>query len=154
MKEIHIIIKNAILTTVLIGGLFFLSKLLGLHENPYLRFLNLLFVIYGIRRAVKTNIEINKETNYITNLGLGLQTSALAVLFSIIGVVVYIEFIDPEFLLVMENSFLIGGNLSVAEIFITLLIEGMASTFAGSFIVMMFYKNHDKVMATAQTSAA
>ncbi|APZ46841.1 hypothetical protein BW723_11350 [Polaribacter reichenbachii] len=152
MKQTNIILRNAILITALIAGLFFLSKLFGLQENPYLRFLNLLFVVYGIRQAVKTNIEVNKETNYITNLGLGLQTSALAVIFSVIGVVTYIEFINPEFLLVMENSFLIGGNLSVPEIFITLLIEGMASTFVGSFVVMMFYKNHDKVIATAQTS--
>ena len=154
MKEIHIILKNAILTTALIGGFFFLSKILGLHENPYLRFLNLLFVVFGIRQAIKTNIEVNKETNYISNLGLGLQTSALAVLFSIIGVVIYIEFINPEFLLIMENSFLIGGNLSLAEIFITLLIEGMASTFVGSFIVMIFYKNHDKILASSQAATS
>lgn len=148
MNRFKIIIQNALLITLLIGGFFFVSKLLGLHENPYLRFLNLLFVVFGVRRAIVTNIDLNKETNYITNLGLGLQTSAIAVILSIIGVVGYIEFLNPEFLTTMNQSFLIGGNLSTAEIFITLLIEGMASSLISSFVVMMFYKNHDKVLAT------
>ncbi|PQJ78851.1 hypothetical protein [Polaribacter porphyrae] len=148
MKITQIIIKYSIIITLLIGGFFLLSKLLGVHDNPYLRFLNLIFVVVGIRQAIKTNIEFNHDTNYIANLGIGLQTGAAAVIFSIIGVIGYIEFINPEFLLTMNKSFLIGGNLSLAEVFITLLIEGMASSFIGSFIVMQFYKNHDKVLAS------
>lgn len=148
MTKLNIITKNAILITLMIGGFFFFSKLLQVHENPYLRFLNILFVILGIRNAVITNIIQNNDTNYITNLGIGLQTAGLAVIFSTIGVIGYIEFINPDFLITMDNSFLISGNLSLAELFITLLIEGMASTFVGSFMVMMFYKNHDKVLVT------
>lgn len=145
MTPRKIIIKYAILTTLIIGGFFLLSKLLGLQENPYLRFLNLFFVLFGIRQAIRVNIEQNKETDYLSNLGLGLQTSALAVLLSIAGVMVYVEFIDRQFIEAMNNSFLIAGDLDKAEIFITLLIEGMASSFIGSFMVMQFYKNHDKL---------
>ncbi len=149
MNRLKIITQNAILITLMIGGFFLLSKLVGLQDNPYLRFLNLIFVVIGIRRAILTNINSNKETSYIVNLGLGLQTSAIAVILSIIGVIGYIEFINPEFLTTMNQSFLIGGSLSTAEVFISLLIEGMASSLIGSFVVMMFYKNHDKVVATA-----
>lgn len=145
MSRQKIIIKNAILITLLIGGFFFISKLFGAEGNPFLRFLNLLFVVFGIRQAIKTNIFVNKETNYMTNLGIGIQTSAVAVIISILGVIGYIQFINPEFLLVMSKSFLLGGNLSLAEVFISLIIEGMASSFIGSFIVMQFYKNHDKM---------
>lgn len=147
MKDTTIIIKNAVLIVFMIGGFFFFTKIFGLHENPFLRFFNLLFVGIGIRQAIKTNIKVNKETSYIINLGLGLQTSALAVLFSIVGVVSYVEFIDPDFLNAMDKSFLISGSLSLPELFITLLIEGMASSLIGSFIVMQFYKNHDKLLA-------
>ncbi|WP_297802452.1 hypothetical protein [uncultured Polaribacter sp.] len=149
MTPRKIIIKYAILTTLIIGGFFLLSKLLGLQENPYLRFLNLFFVLFGIRQAIKVNIEQNKETDYLSNLGLGLQTSALAVILSIAGVMVYVEFIDRQFIEAMNNSFLIAGDLDKAEIFITLLIEGMASSFIGSFMVMQFYKNHDKLTTVA-----
>ena len=139
-----IIIKNAIMIALLIGGFFLISKLVGLEENPYLRFLNLVFVFFGIFMAIKESIHKNGETKYITNLGVGIKTSALAVILSIIGVIIYIQFISPEFLDVMNKSFLIGGNLSLAEIIITLVIEGMASSIIGSFIVMQFYKNHTK----------
>ena len=144
MSRSKIIIKYSLLIVALIGGFFFLCKLLGLENNPYLRFLNLVFVAVGIRQAIKTNIFVNKQTSYTVNLGVGVQTSAVAVLISILGVIGYIQFINPSFLEVMNNSFLIGGNLTLAEVFITLLIEGMASSVIGSFVVMQFYKNHDK----------
>ena len=80
-----IIIKNAVIIALLIGGFFLISKLLGLEENPYLRFLNLIFVFFGIFMAIKESIYKNGETKYITNLGVGIKTSALAVFLSIIG---------------------------------------------------------------------
>ncbi|TXD48263.1 hypothetical protein [Polaribacter sp. IC073] len=144
MSSDKIIIKNALVITLLIGGFFLVSTLLGLEENPFLRFLNLVFVLLGIYLAIKESVFVNKETNYMTNLGIGIRTSALAVFLSIAGIIVYIQFINPNFISVMSNSFLIGGSLSLPEIIITLVIEGMASSFIGSFIIMQFYKNHDK----------
>lgn len=144
MSTKKIIIKNALLITILIGGFFLLSKLLGLAGNGFLRFFNLVFVLIGIHQAIKTNIYTNKVTAFTTNLGVGIQTSALAVALSIIGVVVYLEVINPDFMQVIQNSFLIAGDLSLPEIVLTLVIEGFASSVIGSFIVMQFYKNHDK----------
>ena len=145
MSTNKIIIKNAVLITLLIGGFFLLSKLLGYADNGFLRFLNLVFVLIGIQRAIKTNIYTNKITKYSANLGIGIQTAALAVALSIVGVVVYIEAINPDFLDTMQQSFLIGGDISTPELILTLVIEGFASTIIGSFMVMQFYKNHDKV---------
>lgn len=150
MKQTKIIISNALLITLLIGSFFFLCKLFGLESNPYLRFMNLFFVVYGVRRAIKMSINKNKETRYTTNLGIGIQTSALAVLISILGVIGYTYFFSPEFLEIMKGSFLFGGNkISLAAVFFTLLIEGMASSVIGSFIIMQLFKNYDKVLASA-----
>ena len=88
MSKTKIIFKNAMLITILIGGFFFLSKLFGQENNPYIRFLNIVFVIVGIRQAVKTSIENNNETNYATNYGIAFGTSALGVIFSTIGVLI------------------------------------------------------------------
>lgn len=148
MNQTKIIIKNAILITLLIGGFFFICKFFGLENNPYLRFMNLFFVVFGIRKAIITSIYTNKQTKYTTNLGLGIQTAAIAVLLSIFGVIGYIELLNPEFLSKMNSSFLIGGDITLAELFFTLLIEGMASSVIGSFVIMQFFKNHDKVLAT------
>lgn len=144
MSKEKIIFKNAILIVLMIGGFFFLSKALGLEGNPYLRFVNLIFVLIGIRKAVKTNIETNNMTGYANNAGVAFGTSIIGVLLSTLGVLVYIEFINPEFLSTMNNSFLIGGDLSIYELLFTLVIEGIASSVVGSLIVMQFYKNHGK----------
>ncbi|KOY52979.1 Membrane protein [Polaribacter dokdonensis DSW-5] len=128
----------------MIGGFFLISKALGLEGNPYLRFLNLIFVLIGIRQAVKTNVEVNNVTGYAKNAGVAFGTSIIGVLLSTLGVLIYIEFIDPEFLSTMNNSFLIGGDVSIFELLFTLVIEGIASSVVGSLIVMQFYKNHGK----------
>ncbi|AOW16738.1 hypothetical protein LPB03_04325 [Polaribacter vadi] len=144
MSTNKLIIKHAILISLMIGGFFFLSKLVGLEENPYLRFVNLLFVIIGIRQAIKENIYVNKETNHAKNFATGFASAALAVILSTIGVVIYIEFINPEFLEVMNQSFLIGGDTSLFELAFTLVIEGLASSIVSTLIVMQFFKNHSK----------
>lgn len=146
METNKIIIKNALLITLFIGGFFLLSKLLGLEENPYLRFMNLVFVLSGIYLAIKANVKKNKETRYTNNLGVGIRTSAIAVVLSILSVILYVEIINPDFINTLNKSFLIGGNSSLAEITITLFIEGMASSFIGSFIIMQFYKNPKKLV--------
>ena len=144
MSKEKIIIKNAILIVLMIGGFFLLSKALGFEDNPYLRFINLIFVLVGIRQAVKTNVEVNNVTGYTKNAGVAFGTSIIGVLLSTLGVLIYIEFIDPEFLSTMNNSFLIGGDVSIFELLFTLVIEGIASSVVGSLIVMQFYKNHGK----------
>ena len=144
MSTNKLIIKHAILISLMIGGFFFLSKLVGLEENPYLRFVNLLFIIIGIRQAIKENIYVHKETNHAKNFATGFASAALAVILSTIGVVIYIEFINPEFLEVMNQSFLIGGDTSLFELAFTLVIEGLASSIVSTLIVMQFFKNHSK----------
>ena len=144
MSTDKIIIKHAILITFLIGSFFLLCTLFGLEGNPYLRFLNLGFVIFGIYLAIKESIYKNGELKYLINLGIGIRTSAFAVILSVLSVMNYIQFINPDFINILNNSFLIGNNLSLPKIAITLAIEGMASSIIGSFIIMQYYKNHDK----------
>ena len=101
-------------------------------------------MILGIREAVKTSVLKNNETNYATNYGTALATGILGVLISTIGVLLYIEFIEPEFLQEMNDNFLIGGDLSLYEVVFSLFVEGLASVIVGSLMVMQFYKNHGK----------
>ncbi|WP_298763588.1 hypothetical protein [uncultured Polaribacter sp.] len=149
MKNDQIVAKNALYITLLIGSYFLLCKYLGVADNPYLRFLNLAFVFFGVQNAIKESVLKNEETSYINNLGIGIRTAVIAVLLSITGVIFYIELMNPNFLAVMNNSFLIGGNLSLAEVVITLLIEGMASSVISAFTIMQLYKNPEKIKIKA-----
>lgn len=142
MPTNKIILKNAIVISLLIAGFFFVSKLFGLEKNSYLRAFNLVFVAFGTYLAIKENVTKNGEISYFNNFGVGIQTSTIAVIVSIIGLILYVEIINPSFFTVLSNSFLIAGTPSIQEFIMTLFIEGIASSVISSFIIMQYYKNY------------
>lgn len=141
MSSTKIIINNALLIFGGIVGFFFLMKIFGLDNVSELRLLNFVFVLWGINRAIKTNININKETFYLNNLSIGIGTSVLAVGLTAFGLIIYVDYIDNSFLSVLENSFFWGSNLTLPLVVFALLIEGIASSVICSFILMQYYKN-------------
>lgn len=142
MSTTKIIVNNALLITAGIVGFFFLMKVFGLDNVSELRFLNFAFVLWGINRAIKTNIRENNETLYINNLSVGVGTAALAVGLTVLGLIIYVDYIDNSFMEVLENSFFWGSNLTLPLVVFALLIEGIASSVICSFILMQYYKNY------------
>jgi hypothetical protein len=150
MTSSKIIINNALLIFGGILGFFLLMKILGLENVSELRFLNFGFVLWGINRAIKTNMDTNKESLYLNNFSVGIGTSVLAVGLSIIGLIIYVDFINPGFMAVLENSAFWGQNLSLGLVVFALAIEGIASSVICSFILMQYYKNYKvTIMKTA-----
>ncbi|CAM1374449.1 hypothetical protein [Tenacibaculum xiamenense] len=148
MSKNKIIINNALLIFAGIVGFFLIMKFSGLDNVSELRFLNFVFVFWGINRAIKTNIKKNQETLYFENLLIGAGTSILAVGLTIVGLIIYVSFIDGAFLNVLENSSFWGKNLSLPLVIFALAIEGIASSVTCAFILMQYYKNY-KVSNTA-----
>jgi len=138
----QIIIKNALKIVLGIVIYFFAMKLFGLDTISELRFLNFLFVVWGINSAIKNNIQKNKDTFYISNLFIGVSTSVIAVGMIIIGLITYVSLIDPGFISVLEKSFLWGSNLTLPLIIFAIAIEGIASSVICSFILMQYWKNY------------
>jgi len=138
----QIIIKNAFKIILGIILYFFAMKLLGLENISELRFLNFIFVVWGINSAIKGNIKKNKDTFYISNLFIGVSTSIVAVGMILISLIVYVSLIEPEFIILLENSFLWGSNLSLPLIVFAISIEGIASSVIFSFILMQYWKNY------------
>jgi len=138
----RIIIKNALKIALGITLFFFAMKLLGLENISELRFLNFLFVIWGINSAIKSNINKNKDTFYISNLFIGVSTSIISVGIILIGLITYVSTISPEFITVLENSYLWGRKLSLPLIVFAIAIEGIASSVICSFILMQYWKNY------------
>jgi len=138
----QIIIKNALKIVLGIVLYFFAMKLFGLDTISELRFLNFIFVVWGINSAIKNNIQKNKDTFYISNLFIGVSTSVIAVGMIIIGLITYVSLIDPNFIIVLEKSFLWGSNLTLPLIIFAIAIEGIASSVICSFILMQYWKNY------------
>ncbi|TYP96068.1 hypothetical protein C7447_1095 [Tenacibaculum adriaticum] len=149
MSTTKIILKNAFLIYAGIVVFFILMKLLGLDNVSELRFLNFIFVLWGVNNAIKTNMESNKENLYINNFSVGIATSVLGVAFTIIGLMIYVGFIQPDFITVLENSSFWGQGLNLTKMVFALAIEGIASSVICSFILMQFYKNYKVPKAIA-----
>jgi len=149
MTSTKIIINNALLIFGGIVAFFFLMKILGLENVSELRFLNFAFVFWGINRAIKTNMDRNKESQYFTNFSIGAATSIAAVALTIIGLIIYVDFINPEFMTVLEDSSFWGQNLSLGLVIFAFAIEGIASSVICSFILMQYYKNYKPAVTIA-----
>ena len=149
MSSTKIIVKNAFLIYTGIVIFFIIMKLLGLDNVSELRFLNFIFVLWGVNNAIKTNIDFNNDSLYINNFSLGIATSVIGVAFTIIGLMIYVGFIQPSFMSVLENSSFWGKELSLTMVVFALAIEGIASSVICSFILMQFYKNYKVPKAVA-----
>ncbi|WGH75465.1 hypothetical protein P8625_15565 [Tenacibaculum tangerinum] len=142
MTSNKIIFNNALLIFAGIVSFFLIMKIFELENISELRFLNFAFVLYGINRAIKMNIVENHETSYFINFLVGTGTSMIAVVLTIFSLIIYVDFIDSSFMIVLEKSSFWGQNLSLPLVVFALAIEGIASSVICSFILMQYYKNH------------
>ncbi|WP_237276194.1 hypothetical protein [Tenacibaculum ovolyticum] len=149
MNSNKIIISNALLIFGGIVSFFLLMKIFGLDNISELRFLNFGFILWGINNAIRTNMNKNEESLYIHNFSAGIGTSVIAVGLSVIGLIFYVNFIDPNFMAILENSAFWGQNLSLSLVVFALAIEGIASSVICSFILMQYYKNYKKAITIA-----
>ena len=146
MKTKKIIAQYAFKIYSGIALYFLIMKLFGLEHILVLRMLNFLIVIWGINAAIKSNIFKNNNTDYLTNIMIGIASSIIAVFASAISLIIYVHFISPDFIHTLESSLLWGNNLNITLIAFVIFFEGTASSIVSSFIVMQYWKNY-KVLA-------
>lgn len=142
MNVNKIIFKNALLIYLGVVIYFLVMKALGFDNVSELRFLNFIFVLWGINNALKSNINLNHDNSYINNFSVGFATSVIGVSLIILGLMIYISFIDSSFITVLENSAFWGKDLNLSMVVFALAIEGIASSIVCSFILMQYYKNY------------
>ena len=80
-------------------------------------------------------------TSYFQNLFLGFKSAALAIVLVAISLFVYLKAIDPSFMQVLESSMIWGNKLSIFQITLVIAIEGIASAFLLTYMVMQYMKN-------------
>ncbi|MFT6243705.1 MAG: hypothetical protein ACJA0U_000387 [Salibacteraceae bacterium] len=145
MKHSQTILANGITIFAMIGVFFLILELFGLSDITLLRLFNVVFVIYGVNRAIKSRIS-NGNTSYLSNLAAGVLTSFVGVLLSVIAIWIYLGAITgPEHMNDLANSILLGGSNDLSLFCISLAIEGLASSVIISFTVMQRWKNTKSV---------
>ena len=135
-----IILTNAVKIYLGIVLFFFLMKLLKLEHYTEFRLLNFIFVLWGINSAIKKNILKNNHNNYFENLYVGFSTSFLAMILLSFSLIIYLSYINPSFIQVIENLKIWGNHLTIPLITFAIFIEGISSSLICTFILMQYWK--------------
>ncbi len=143
MKPRSIIIVNAFKIYLGIVLFFLVMYLFGLEKVTFLRFFNILFVLWGVNAAIKSNLFKNKDNSYFSNLLIGFLTAFVAVIMVTFSFVIYLDRFNPEFLSVVGDSLMWGSELTVGMVAFTILFEGAASAVISTFILMQYWKNYE-----------
>ena len=120
---------------------FLLVRLLGLHENPWLRLLNGVIVAFGIYKVIKdTKAMLGTEFTYFDGFKTGILGGFVATVIFAVFMGIYIFHIDTGFAdKVMEMGLGSYANEPGILLFI-ILIEGFASTVILSLLFMQKFK--------------
>ena len=141
MSVEKIVFINAAKIYVSIILFFFIMKILGLEHITELRLLNFIFVFWGVNSAIKKNLTEHNNSAYLGNLFIGFFTSFMSVIMISLSLAIYLFYIDPSFIEVLEKSTLWGQTLTPPLMSFAILIEGVASSMICTFIVMQYWKN-------------
>lgn len=134
-------ITNGFIIFLAIGIYFLLMQSLNLSHLFYLRFLNVIFVFYGVNRTIQMNLKEGKK-KFVSNAISALFTSINGVILSVIGLVIYSYLQGGDaFVQSLSEMFLFGGNPSIDMYSISLLFEGIASSVIVTLLLMLYWNN-------------
>lgn len=139
MKSNTLYVKYGVLIGVALIAYFLLIRLLGLHDNHWLRIVNGVIVAYGIYAVIKKKKSIEKDNfEYFSGFGAGILTGVIATFIFVIFMGIYLFHIEPPFAdLLMEYLVGAGGP----EILLLILaIEGVSSSVILSLTFMQKFK--------------
>lgn len=132
---------NGIIIFAGISIYFFVMEFFGLTNLLYLRILNGLIVFYGVNRTLKSNF-VEGNSGYVSNLLSAGLTAFLGVIFSVIGLLIYIYSKGgDEYINTLSEDFLFGGKPSANVYCIGVLFEGLASAVIVIFVAMQLWRN-------------
>ena len=141
MKKSKSILGNGVLIFLLIGAFFLLMELFGLSDVAFLRLFNIVFVVYGVNRTIKSRI-IAGEVDYLGNFGAGVLASFIGVFLSVIALWIYLGAITGvEHINQLAHSVILGQPDSLPQFCIALMVEGLSSSVVISLIIMQRWKN-------------
>lgn len=122
---------------------FFLMKIFGLEKNFYLRIFNLFIIGAGIFFLYRNSLVRDKEerSGYLQSLFSGALLTIVTIVIFAVFLGLYIQFLDPELLNAISSGLWPGIAGSVTQEVLVILMEGLASGFIISFILMQYFKS-------------
>ncbi len=136
--------KTIVYGSVIAFGLityFLMVRLLGLHENPWLRLLNGVIVAFGIYKVIKDlKAERGKEFRYFDGFKAGIFSGFIATLIFTLFMAIYIFHIDVGFAEKIMAMNIGSVSSEPGLLLFIILIEGFASSVILSLLFMQKFK--------------
>lgn len=122
---------------------FFLMKIFGLEKNFYLRVFNLFIIGAGIFFLYRNSLirDTDERSGYLQSLFSGALLTIISVAIFAVCLGLYVRFLDPELLNAIGSGLWPGTAGSITQEVLVILIEGLASGFIISFILMQYFKS-------------
>ncbi len=134
-----IAIRYGLMTTVGLTAYFLICKLVGLVHILELRGLNAMFLVGGIYMAIRRYKKYNDSATYLEGMGIGLLTSAVAVLPFALFIFIYLQ-LDQGFLNYIKEQDSFGQHLNPYILSFIIALEGFFSGMILTFIIMQYMK--------------
>ncbi|WP_430406736.1 hypothetical protein [Fluviicola sp.] len=133
--------------------LFLLTKLFSLEHVIFLRFLNVLIIIYFTNRLARKNHQSNADSNYLNAWASLILANVITVGLSLLSFVIYAMFIQPDFISKFEGGILWNNHITLGQAALTLFTEGIGCAVAISFIIMQYWNESPKSkVSTSETT--
>jgi len=139
MKSNALCVKYGLLIGVTLIAYFLLIRLVGLHDNHWLRVLNGVIVAYGVYAVIKKKKSIEKDNfEYFSGFGAGILTGVIATFVFVIFMGVYLFHIEPPFAEMLMGYLAGAGGPEI--LLLILAIEGVSSSVILSLTFMQKFK--------------
>jgi len=122
---------------------FLLMRMLGLHDEYWLRVFNIVIVGTGLYMLLNNHIRRDhSRIGYLGSLGLGIRYTLTAVGVFILFLALYVNVIDKGFMEELQDATIWGTTITPGLAVMGLLIEGVVSGMILTFVMMQFFKGY------------
>lgn len=124
-----------------IALLFLILKIAGLESQTWLRFLNLVIVVYFTNRLARHLHDTRIDNDYLRAWVSLIFANIITVGLSLLSFVIYVLFIDPDFMKHFTGGILWNNHINIQQAALSLFTEGVGSAVAISFIIMQYWND-------------
>lgn len=137
-----IALKYGLYITASLIAYFLILRLFNLHENPWLRLFNGVFMSSGIYFAIKYyKLMSDKNFSYINGAKTALVTGFVATVLFTVFMAIYMFHIDVAFTKKLLGDWLSDYEAGANILLFIIFVEGLASTVVLALAFMQLFKN-------------
>ena len=132
---------NGILIFLGIGLYFLFMNAIGYANVSFLRLFNVIFIFYGVNKTIRMNLSEGKRS-FVKNAVSAMTTCFVGVALSILGLLIFsYSYGGSNYIQALSESFLFGGNPSIAVYCLSLFFEGIASSVIVTLMLMTYWNS-------------